>query len=79
MCCGGGNCSEGICAKCKAGKLVAIGGLVLLNIYAWPKWTGSFDKWLAFFAVLLIIKGVLKFIMPNCPHCKPEAPAKKGK
>ena len=78
--CGGGNCSDGVCNKCHAIMKVALGALVLLNIYVWPKCVGSFDKWLAFFAVLFIIKGAIKFVMPNCSHCKPEATAgKKGK
>lgn len=69
-----------VCAKCRAGKLVILGALVLLNIYVWPKWIGGIDQWLAFFAVLLIIKGVIKFVMPYCPHCKPEMPSgRKGK
>ena len=79
MCCGG-NCSGGVCLKCHGMKKVVLGALVLLNIYVWPKWTGNFDNWLAFFAVLVIIAGALKLVMPYCPHCKPEAaPAKKGK
>ena len=80
MCMGGGNCSDGVCAKCHAVMKVVLGALVLLNIYVWPKWTGGFDQWLAFFALLFIIKGAIKFVMPNCSHCKPEATAgKKGK
>lgn len=70
---------EGACLKCHAATKVVIGALVLLNIYVWPKWIGSVDNWLAFFAVLFIIKGVLKYVMPYCPHCKAEMPAKKGK
>lgn len=81
-----GGCCDGMCGKCRAGKLVIGGALVLLNIYVWPQWgvagknMPGIDGWFAFIAALLIIKGVLKFIMPSCPHCKAEAmPAKKGK
>lgn len=75
-----GGCGDGMCGRCLAGKLVIGGALVLLNIYAWPKWTEWPNGWFAFIAVLLIIKGVLKFVMPNCPHRKAEAaPAKKGR
>ena len=79
-----GECIDGACGRCRAGKLVVIGALVLLNIYAWPKWTDWPNGWFAFIGVLLIIKGVLKFLMPSCPHCKGDAGmmkmgAKKGK
>ncbi len=76
-----GGCCDGMCSRCRAGKLVIGGALVLLNIYVWPKWTTWPNGWFQFIAALLIIKGVLKFIMPNCPHCKAElAPSgKKGK
>ena len=78
-----GDCMDGMCGKCRAAKLVIGGALVLLNIYVWPKWTANLNQWLAFFAVLLIIKGVLKYIMPSCPHCKAGASSmpgmKKGK
>ena len=77
----GEECGE-ICGKCRGGKKIVLGLLVLLNIYVWPKWTGNIDNWLGFFAVLLIIAGVIKFAMPTCPHCKAEMsakPAKKGK
>lgn len=82
--CDCGNCSDGVCGKCRAVMKVVLGGLVLLNIYVWPMWKGGFDQWIQFFAVLVIIKGVLKFIMPGCPHCKADASGmkmtgKKGK
>ena len=85
--CGGGNCCDGVCSKCHAGKKVVLGALVLANAFFGPwKVTSGADtltNWIAFFAVLFIIKGVLKFVMPNCPHCKAEMPAKmsgkKGK
>ena len=75
MCAGG--CSEGVCGRCHARKKVVLGALVLLNIYVWPKWVGSIDKWLAFYGVLAIIGGIVMFIMPGCPHCKEDMPMKK--
>ncbi len=76
----GGGCSDGVCGRCHAVEKIAIGALVLLNIYVWPKWVGGFDQWVQFFAALFIIKGALKLIMPGCPHSKGEAPSmKKGK
>lgn len=74
-----GGCFDGACGRCSAGKLVIGGALVLLNIYVWPMWTAWPNGWFQFIAALLIIKGVLKFVMPNCPHCKAEMPAKKGR
>ncbi len=70
----------GMCGRCKSGKKIVIGALVLLNIYVWPKWIGTFDNWVKFAAVLAIILGLLAFIMPNCPHMKEDTgAAKKGK
>ncbi len=81
MCMGGGNCSDGVCGKCHAVMKVVVGGLVLLNIYVWPKWTSWPNGWFAFIAVLLIIKGAIKFVMPSCGHCKGDMmpSGKKGK
>lgn len=72
-----GKCDGGVCGRCHAGKKVVLGALVLLNIYVWPKWIGTFDKWMAFFGALVIIGGALMFIMPSCPHRKDEMPARK--
>ena len=59
---------------------IIFGGLILLNIYVWPKWTNDLTQWLAFGAVLLVLKGVVKLAKPTCPHCVADAmPAKKGK
>jgi len=71
----------GMCGRCFAAKKVVLGALVLLNIYVWPKWTGSWDKWIAFFAALMILAGIVKFFVPCCPHAKEAAPApaKKGR
>ncbi len=79
MCCGEEKCCEGLCARCHAGKKLFLGALVLLNIFVWPKWTGSFNSWVAFFAVLLVIGSAVKLVKPTCSHCKAEAPARKGK
>ena len=73
-------CGGGMCGRCKAGKKIVIGALVLLNIYVWPQWIGTIDKWAMFVAVLSIILGVLMFVMPGCPHTKEDRGiAKKGK
>lgn len=88
--CMGGNCFDGACSRCWSAMKVIGGGLILLNAFVWPKWgvtdsstMSSLTGWLAFLAVLLVIKGVIKFIMPTCPHCKGEvavkAAPKKGK
>ena len=74
---------EAMCSKCTAGMKIVGGALILGNAFLGPwKVTASADSltnWIAFIGVLVVIKGVLKFIMPGCPHCKAEAPAKKGK
>lgn len=76
-----GSCSDGICGKCHGIMKIVVGGLVLLNIYVWPKWIGGIDNWLAFFAVLFIIKGAAKLVKPSCGHCEcgpePSKPARK--
>ncbi|MBI2145470.1 hypothetical protein HYU18_04070 [Candidatus Woesearchaeota archaeon] len=62
-----------------AGKHVIVGALLLLNAYVWPQWLGL-DGWVKFAAVLLIVGGIVKYLVPYCPHCKEDAkPAKKGK
>ncbi len=83
-----GGC-EGMCGRCRACTKVVGGALVLLNAFVWPKWGvdaltpgAALTGWLSFIAVLAMLKGVVKFIMPGCPHCKADvakAPAKKGK
>ena len=67
-----GECCCGACSKCHACKYVVIGAVVLLTAIYWP------DKIWHVLGGLLILKGLLKWVMPNCSHCKPM-PAKKGK
>ncbi len=59
MCCTGGGCY-----KCMSGKWVLVGVLVLLNT-RYPV-----VSWSVFIGVLLVLKGLLKVVMPHCPHCK---------
>ena len=66
------DCCCGMCTKCHAGKWIVLGAIIVANQY-WLKW----DIWVVI-GVLLILKGVLKMVKPNCPHCEPM-PAKKGK
>ena len=76
----GNGCSDGMCGRCHAIMKIAIGGLVLLNIYVWPKWTANLNQWLAFAGVLLVIKGAFKLLVPVCPHCQAkDMPTRKGK
>ena len=73
-----GDCMDGMCGRCRAAKLVIGGALVLINIHYWPKWTDWPNGWFSFIAALLIVKGVLKYIMPSCPHCKAGASSMSG-
>ena len=68
----GDDCCCGMCTKCHAAKYIVVGLILLANQY-WLKW----DIWVVI-GVLLVLKGVLKMVKPNCPHCEPM-PAKKGK
>ncbi len=65
------TCHHGACAKCWAAKYIIIGLILIANQY-WFKW----DIWVVI-GVLLILKGLLKWAKPTCPHC--EAPAKGKK
>ena len=65
------TCHDGACAKCWAAKYIIIGLILIANQY-WFKW----DIWVVLGA-LLILKGLLKWAKPACPHC--EAPAKGKK
>jgi len=60
-----GDC---MCSRCSGTKKVIVGALLLLNALLWPKWLGI-DGWVQWFAVLLVLGGVLKLVMPMCPHC----------
>ena len=69
------NCSDGVCGKCHGVKKIVLGALLLLNAFVWPQWT-DLTGWISWFAVLMIVVGLLKSFKPSCGHC--EAP-KKGK
>ena len=68
---------ECYCGRCHGWLKALLGVLILLNIFVWPKWTGSFENWLAFFAVLLVVGGVIKALVPHCGCSVEGAPAKK--
>jgi len=60
----GMTCMGGYCSNCRGGSLLVMGLLILANAY----WSFVQD-WYVFFGGLLAIGGLLKMIMPNCPHC----------
>ncbi|MEK6819049.1 MAG: hypothetical protein AABY10_03895 [Nanoarchaeota archaeon] len=61
---GCGTCCMGACPKCHAVVCLIIGIIFLINSY-WP-----FSDWWMLIGILLVIKGVLKLLMPCCSHCK---------
>lgn len=64
------TCHGGVCSRCFAGKYIVFGIILLVTAIYWMQYIWHV------IGVLLILKGVFKFIMPFCPHCEPE---KKGK
>ncbi len=67
--------------KCKGVMKIVWGALLLLNAFLWPKWLGV-DGWVAWIAVLMIVVGAVKLLVPPCQccdhgHC--EMPMKKRK
>lgn len=71
------NCCCGICTKCYAGKLVIIGAVLFIATWYAKAQRDVYFIWYAL-AVLVILKGLLMLVKPNCPHCE-EMPMKKGK
>ena len=67
------TCHDGYCAKCHASKFVVV-GLILIANQLYIHW----DVWVVL-GVLLVLKGIMKFAMPACSHCKPSMAMKKGK
>jgi hypothetical protein len=65
------KCKDGYCRRCHGMFMGLIGVLILINICVWPQWTGI-DGWIGFFAVLMIIFGICKSVMPACNCCKKE-------
>ena len=56
-------CAHGSCLKCMSIKLLLIGILVILNtVFGWLNWG-------YFVGGLFILVGLLKLLMPHCPHC----------
>jgi hypothetical protein len=76
MCCCDGN---GYCGRCRGCGKILIGVLMLVNFFFWPRWTGV-DGWLVFFAVILVLGGLWKALMPTCCcNASKEKPAPKKK
>lgn len=76
-----GDC---MCKHCGGIHKIVFGALLLLNAYVWPQWDGI-DGWIRWLAVLMVLGGVLKLVIPNkCPGCAAACggmmkPAAKGK
>lgn len=67
------TCHDGYCAKCHASKFVVV-GLILIANQLYIHW----DVWVVL-GVLLVLKGIMKFAMPTCSHCRPSMAMKKSK
>ena len=60
---------ECMCSRCGGTKKVVVGALLLLNALLWPRWLGV-DGWVQWFAVLLVVGGVVKLLWKNsCSNC----------
>ena len=76
-----GDC---MCKKCGGVYKIVFGALLLMNAYGFPGWSGI-DGWIKWLAVLMVLGGVLKLVIPNkCPGCASACgagmkPAGKGK
>lgn len=60
----GAQCLMGVCPRCHAGMMLMVGIVILINAY-WP-----FANWWVLVGWLLVIKGLMKMVVPCCPHCK---------
>ena len=67
------TCHAGYCAKCWGGKYLVVGIVVLATAIYWPMYIWHV------LGILLILKGLMKFAMPHCPDCKPDASMKKAR
>ncbi len=61
--------------KCIGMMKIVVGVLILLNAFVWPRWLGI-DGWISFFAVLMILCGIVKLLHPSCSTTACCAPAK---
>lgn len=61
----GGN----MCNKCTGTCKLVTGALLLLNAFVWPMWLGI-DGWIKWIAVLMVLGGLVKLLVPNkCKAC----------
>ncbi len=67
----GSTCCDGVCSKCWGTKYIVVGLILIANEY-WFQW----NVWVVI-GTLLVIKGVLKHVMPSCGHC--AVPETKGR
>ena len=70
-----------MCSRCHGTMKLVTGVLLLVNARLWPKWVGL-DGWVQFVAVLFILGGLVKLLVPNkCANCAAMQgmPASKGK
>ena len=66
-----------MCTKCAGTVKLITGALLLLNAFIWPMWTGI-DGWIAWIAVLMVLGGLVKLLVPNkCKACNAMAGKKK--
>ncbi len=62
-----------MCARCGGTHKIVFGLLLLLNAFLWPQWLGI-DGWVSWLAVLLVVGGLLKILVPNkCKTCMATA------
>ncbi|MBI2668699.1 hypothetical protein HYX14_02545 [Candidatus Woesearchaeota archaeon] len=73
-----GMCYHGMCGKCHGVMKLVVGALLLLNAFVWPLWLGI-DGWVAYVAVLMVLGGFIKLVMPTCGHCGTEMMEMKKK
>ena len=61
----GGSCPcGGMCSRCK-GWVRFLAGLVLVANGYW-----NFADWWMLVGILVALGGLMRILMPHCPHCK---------